>query len=197
MLTAPIVRRLRAVLAVIVVLTVAAACGGEPSAAPLNMKIEPFAFADQDGRPVSSDDLNGKVWIAHFIFTSCTTVCPTLTANMARLQKKIKESGVAVDIVTFSVDPEVDTPQALKTYLSKFGADFASWHGLTGYTFEEIRSFSRQSFRSAVEKNGSSGQVVHSTSFFLVDRSGTIVAKYDGERPPYDRIVRDAAALAP
>ncbi|UUZ83921.1 SCO family protein [Paenibacillus sp. P26] len=170
-------------------------CGsGKP--ASLNYKVEPFQFTDQEGKPVALDDLKGKVWVAQFIFTHCTTVCPTLTSNMAELQKKLKDKGAAAELVSFSVDPDKDTPEAMKAYLSKFQADFSHWRALTGYSFNDIRAFARQSFKIAVEKDASSDQVIHGTSFFLVDKSGTVVADYDGEEPPYDQMIRDIKALA-
>ncbi|WP_248925201.1 SCO family protein [Paenibacillus hamazuiensis] len=172
-----------------------AACGGGKAPDQLNYKVGPFRFTDQGGGQMALEDLNGKVWVAHFIFTHCTTVCPGLTSNMSQLQKKLKEQGAKAEIVTFSVDPERDSPEALKAYLSKFQADFTNWHALTGYSFEDIRKFAGQSFKIAVEKDTSSDQVIHGTSFYLVNRAGTVVARYDGEEPPYDQIVKDVLAL--
>ena len=178
---------------VLIVLT--AACGSsKPN--QLHYQVDPLDSVNQNGDPVSLSDLKGKVWIANFVFTYCATVCPTMTANMSKLQERLKSSGVEAELVSFSVDPERDDPEALKTYLSKFDADFSNWQALTGYEFDEIKTFVLNSFKSVLVKDTSSDQVIHGTSFFLVDPSGTVVAKYDGmQDTPYDKIIRDANSL--
>ncbi|MFC5647668.1 SCO family protein [Paenibacillus solisilvae] len=179
----------------ILVLMVTAACGnGKPN--QLSYPVEPFAFINQDEQEVSLSDLQGKVWVADFIFTYCETVCPTMTANMAELQKRLQSAGVEAELISFSVDPERDNPTALKSYLEKFDADFTNWSALTGYEFDEIKSFVLQSFKAPIAKDGASDQVIHGTSFYLVDQSGTVVARYDGmENTPYEKIIKDIKAL--
>lgn len=179
----------------ILVLTVTAACGnGKPN--QLSYPVEPFTFINQDEKAVSLSALQGKVWVADFIFTYCETVCPTMTANMAELQKQLESAGVEAELISFSVDPERDNPVALKSYLEKFDADFTNWSALTGYDFNEIKSFVLRSFKTPIAKDGVSDQVIHGTSFYLVDQSGTVVAKYDGmERTPYEKIIKDMKAL--
>ncbi|CAH0120832.1 SCO1 protein [Paenibacillus sp. CECT 9249] len=174
---------------------IAAACGsGKPN--QLGYQVVPFEAVNQSGDPMSLSHLKGKVWIADFIFTYCATVCPTMTANMSELQTRLKSAGVEAELVSFSVDPERDDPAALKQYLLKFDADFSNWHALTGYEFNEIKTFALDSFKTVVAEDTSSDQVIHGTSFFLIDPSGTVVAKYDGMTDtPYDQIIRDVKAL--
>lgn len=169
------------------------ACGSKPN--QLNYKIDPFQYTDQGGSSFSLDNLKNKVWVADFIFTNCTSVCPMLTANMVGLQKELKAAGAKAEIVSFSVDPEKDSPNALKKYIGKFNGDFTNWHALTGYKFEEMQKFARHSFKSIVQKDTTSDQVIHATSFFLVDQSGTIVARYDGLDNLNDKIIKDVKAL--
>lgn len=187
----------KAVLAglLIMFLTMTAACGnGKPN--QLSYPVESFAFINQDEQAISLSDLQGKVWVADFIFTYCETVCPTMTANMSDLQKRLKSAGVEAELISFSVDPERDNPAALKSYLEKFDADFTNWSALTGYEFDEIKSFVLQSFKAPIAKDGASDQVIHGTSFYLVDQSGTVVARYDGmENTPYEKIIKDIKAL--
>jgi len=174
---------------------VIAACG-QGKSNQVNLQVQPFEYKNQDGQSISLADLQGKVWVADFVFTYCSTVCPTMTANMAELQQRLKAEGVEAELISFSVDPERDDPAALKAYLSKFNADFSNWHALTGYDFESIKTFVLKSFRSAIAKDMASDQVIHGTSFFLVDPSGTVVAKYDGMTDtPYDQILKDIRAL--
>lgn len=82
-----------------------AACGQSGIENALNYDVEDFNYTNQDNQAVGLSDLEGKVWIADFIFTSCETVCPPMTYNMSQLQDKVKEEGIEnVEFVSFSVD---------------------------------------------------------------------------------------------
>jgi protein SCO1/2 len=168
---------------------VLSACSSEKKGDP----IEDFTFADQDGKPFGLKDLEGKVWVADFVFTNCTTVCPPMTMNMSELQKMVKEENLEdVHFVSFSVDPEVDTPEALKQYGQSFGADFSSWHFLTGYSQKEIENWVPKNFKTVVKKPRDDDQVVHGTRFYLVNKHGEIIADYPGDKDvPFKQIVKD------
>ncbi|MFF2890191.1 SCO family protein [Paenibacillus sp. NPDC057967] len=179
----------------ILAMLAAAGCGnGKPN--QLNYTVEPFAFTNQDEKEISLADLKGSVWVANLIFTYCETVCPVMSVNMAELQQRLKSANVDAQLVSFSVDPEHDDPSALRSYLGKFNADFSNWSALTGYEFDAIKTFVLRSFKAPIAKDEASGQVIHGTSFYLVDQSGTVVAKYDGlENTPYEKIIKDIKAL--
>ena len=81
---------------------------------------------DQDGRTISADALRGNVWICDFVFTHCAGPCPKMTSMMADLQQRITRPDVK--LVSFSVDPERDTPAVLKEYGRQYGADFRAGH---------------------------------------------------------------------
>ncbi|WP_019638318.1 SCO family protein [Paenibacillus fonticola] len=181
------------VVAAIVLLT---ASLGSRKPNDLSIPVESFEFINQESQPFGLADLEDKVWVAHFMFTNCSTVCPTLTANMAKLQRELQAAGLQAELVSFTVDPEKDTPEALKKYIGKFTDDFDNWHALTGYSFEEMQAFGQQSFKSAIQKDAIGDQVIHGISFYLVDRSGTIVTRYDGQEPPYSKIIKDIKALS-
>ncbi|GAB1532313.1 MULTISPECIES: SCO family protein [Brevibacillus] len=177
-----------------ILMVLVTACG--PARYDYNYPVNEFAYTDQEGKPFSSSDLENKVWVANFVFTYCGTVCPTMTANMAELQKKAKEAGVDVEFVSFSVDPERDTPEALKSYLGKFNADFSNWHALTGYGYDEIKTFILKSFKTPIEKDSNSDQIIHDTFLYLVDQKGTVVNRYEGMTDvPYNQIIEDMKAL--
>lgn len=76
-----------------------------------------FSYSDEQGQPLTARSLRGKVWVANFIFTQCRTVCPLLTSKMTMLMRKLE--GVDARFVSFSVDPEHDTPQVLLHYKHK------------------------------------------------------------------------------
>ena len=84
-------------------------------------KIEPFEFTNQHNEQVSLEDLKGEVWLAQFVFTNCTTVCPPMMFNMSKVENELIEEGVEdYKIVSFSVDPDVDTPEVLQEYLDMY-----------------------------------------------------------------------------
>lgn len=170
------------------------ACGYKISD-PLHIKVNQFNFINQDNEPVGLDDLNGKVWIADFIFTNCTTVCIPMMSNMVELQELLKDKKMPVDFVSFTVDPEFDTPEILKEYATEFNADLSSWQFLTGYTQPELESFAMDNFRTYAKKPEVDNQVIHGTSFFLVDKNGVVVKEFSGLDAPVDDLLKDLQYL--
>jgi len=142
-------------------------------------EVAAFTFTDQNEEAFGTDDLQGKVWIASFVFSSCDTVCPPMMAEMASLQAEIESRNLTADFVSFSVDPEHDTPEVLKDFLQQFTKDETNWHMLTGYTQEEIETFARSQFQTIVQKPEDSNQVIHGTNFYLVDDKGYIINEYN------------------
>lgn len=183
----------------IVMISILPACGrlGQGKIdQPLNWQVEDFSFMDQDGSKLGLKELKGKVWLVDFIFTNCTTVCSPMTAHMASLQKKLKQQGVDVTFVSFSVDPQRDTPVVLKDFGKKFNVDFSNWHFMTGYSQDQMTQFALGSFKSAVMIEPDSDQVMHATSFFLVDSAGLIVKRYDGTDEKADQqLLKDIRVL--
>ncbi|RSD26328.1 SCO family protein [Mesobacillus subterraneus] len=176
---------------------IAAGCGNGGLKDAKNYPIEDFTFTNQDGKSFGKEDLKGKVWVADFIFTNCADVCPPMTANMAKLQDMIKEEGLKdVEIVSFSVDPTVDSPEVLKDYGNKFSVDFSNWSFLTGYSQEEIEQFALESFKALVKKPESGDQVIHGTDFYLVDQNGNMRKYYTGlKEVPFEQIIKDIKTL--
>ncbi|KQL55545.1 photosynthetic protein synthase I [Heyndrickxia shackletonii] len=165
-----------------------------------NKKGEPvgnFTYTDENGKPFGMKDLKGKLWVANFIFTSCTTICPQLTYQMSELQKKAKKEGLKdVHFVSFSVDPEVDTPKRLKNYASNFQPDFSTWHLLTGYSQADVEKFALDKFKELVKKPENDTQVVHGTSFYLINKKGEIIKDYSGGKDfQAEEIIKDLKGL--
>lgn len=190
-------KKVYTILMLAAVIIFAAGCGNSGLKDAKNYPIEDFTFTNQDGESVSKADLKGKVWVSNFIFTNCADVCPPMTANMAKLQGMIKDEGLeGVEIVTFSIDPTVDTPETLKDYGKKFNVDFKNWAFLTGYTQEEIEKFAIENFKVFVKKPESGDQVIHGTDFYLVDQNGDMRKYYTGlKEVPFDQIIEDIKAL--
>lgn len=161
----------------------------------LNGTVESLEAVNQDGKEVEMTDYEDNVWVATFIFTNCDTVCSPMTAHIATLQKQLKDKKVDAELVSFSIDPEHDTPEVLKAYGEQFGADFKNWNFLTGYDQAEIESFSNISFLAPAAKLEGSTQFVHSTSIFLM-KGSQILEQYDGvSEVPYEKIIEDIKLL--
>ncbi|AMR12740.1 MULTISPECIES: SCO family protein [Bacillus] len=171
-------------------------CGTSKIDNPLNYDVQSFSFQNQDGKAVTLESLKGQVWVADFIFTNCETICPPMTSHMAELQKQMEEENLQARIVSFSVDPENDTPEKLKKFAANYPLSFQNWDFLTGYSQEEIEKFALKSFKSIVKKPEDEDQVIHQSSFYLVDQNGKVVKDYDGARnTPYDEIIADIKTL--
>lgn len=167
------------------------ACG-EKIETNMSEKVEAFNFTTQDHQKLSREDLKGEWWIADTIFTNCETVCPPMTRNMSLLQDRIEEDGLDVQLVSFSVDPERDTPEKLKAFGDKYGADYSNWTFLTGYDFQTIKEFSIKSFRNLVDEIPDSEQYMHGTSFFLINPEGKVIKSYTGtSQTALDKIEND------
>jgi protein SCO1/2 len=139
--------------------------------------IPPFELTNQDAQPFGLHTLAGKIWIADFIFTTCPGPCPIISTRMAELQKPLANSDVR--LISFSVDPEKDSPEVLRAYADKLRKEPIRWDFLTG-PLDTITSLSRDGFKLALAAGEEPGTgPVHSTRFVLVDRHGTIRGYYD------------------
>jgi len=139
-----------------------------------------FALIDQFGEELTGSDLLETYWIANFIFTHCGGICPTMTFQMRELQNAIPPD-MPVRFVSFSVDPERDTPDVLRAYAEEWGADQERWSFLTGKK-EEIYSLAREGFLLGVNPDGGTliEPIMHSQRFVMVDDTGMIRGYYDG-----------------
>lgn len=155
------------------------------SSEPPKEKIEAFTFTNERAEPFGSEDLAGSIWIANFIFTTCDTVCPQMTAEMIRLQAALSAEGIDVTFISFTVDPDVDTPKAMETYMSNFDPNHKNWHMLTGYSQAEIEKFAREQFQTIVQKPTTSNQVIHGTNFYLIDQEGYLLNEYNYNETDY------------
>jgi cytochrome oxidase Cu insertion factor (SCO1/SenC/PrrC family) len=136
-----------------------------------------FELVNQDGQRFGSAQLAGKIWIADFIYTSCPGPCPMISTRMSELQKPLEKTDV--HLVSFSVDPEKDTPDVLRGYAEKLHAEPKRWDFLTGRK-SAIYNLSHNDFKLAVsDGSDEAGIPVHSTRMVLVDRHGAIRGYYE------------------
>ena len=118
---------------------------------PANLgTVAAFRFSASDGRTLTEQDLRGKVWIVDFFFTTCSGPCPRISAQMRSLQDEL--AGSQVMLVSISVDPTADTPEVLRDYAQRIGADSSRWWFLTG---DEAATYDliRKSFALPVENH--------------------------------------------
>ena len=139
-----------------------------------------FDLTDENGQSYSSVSLQGHIWLADLIFTNCPSSCPLMTARMASLQKSLVKTP-NVKLVSFSVDPEHDTPAALKSYAKNYGADTTQWAFLTGPR-SQLYPLAKEGFHLPVDSVGGDkgSPIVHSERFVLVDAKGHIRGYYNG-----------------
>tara|TARA_B100001179_G_C18602330_1_gene411257 strand:+ start:3004 stop:3591 length:588 start_codon:yes stop_codon:yes gene_type:complete len=136
--------------------------------------IPSFEFTDSDGNLISQEELSGKIWVADFIFTTCTMACPVMTGNMNLIHKAFKNND-KVRIVSISVYPEYDTPEILKEYASRYNANTNRWHFLTGPE-ENVKRVIKNGFKMGDYED----IIFHSEKFALVDQNGNIRGYYNG-----------------
>jgi protein SCO1/2 len=153
-----------------------------------------FSLTDQTGAPVTLASLKGHPWVANFIFTHCQGPCPLITYKTAQLQKEFSDAS-HLKFISFSVDPEHDTPTVLAAYAKSYDADSSRWHFLTGEK-TKVYSVIRDSFKLAAEpaseKPGSAADFIHSTFFVLVDKDGRILGYYNStDNEAFDRLRAD------
>ncbi len=174
----------------------APACGGEPP--PDLGPVAPFRLQVATGGELSLADLSGRVWVANFIFTRCTDICPMFTAKMAALQDRLAPLGDRVHLVSFTVDPEHDTPEVLAAYARRHGADPARWSFLTGPA-EEVRRAVTEGLHVAIQRGtdpAAAGTIFHGSQFVLVDGQGHIRGFYEaGDEEEMEALVRDVRRL--
>lgn len=175
--------------------------------------VPPFSLVERSGKPVTRDDLIGKVWIANFIYTHCPDTCPLQTAEMARLQSALT-TETDLRLVSITVDPQRDTPAVLTQYANRYGADPNRWLFLTGEK-AAIYHLAQDGFRLSVvdpeqkadgplfaptpafaHHGETEKQFLHSARFVLVDRQARIRGYYQSnDEESLQHLRRDARTL--
>ena len=145
-------------------------------------QVKPFTFTNQDGKLVSEQNVQGKVYVAEYFFTSCTGICPILNTNMKGIYEKFKEEPDFL-ILSHTCDPETDSVARIKQYADSLKVDNNKWIFLTG-TKESLYNTARISYLLDDPKNNMENikdQFLHTQFFALVDKNGKVRKKiYDG-----------------
>jgi protein SCO1/2 len=151
---------------------------------PVFGQVPDFQLTTQAGKQLSSSELAGRIWVADFIYTTCTGPCPMMSSKMRRLQS----SAPDLLLLSFSVDPEHDTPEALAAYATRYHAQ-PNWYFLTGAR-DTLQKLSRDAFKL------SDLGMTHSTRFVLVDQKGRIRGYYGtADEDPVRNLLADVRRL--
>lgn len=166
---------------------------GDSERLPIMGAAPDFTLTSQDRKPVSLHDFRGKAVAIAFIYTSCTDVCPMLTANMASVEEKLGSAfGPKIAFISITVDPERDTPEVLKEYADKFGADPKGWVFLTGEA-EAVREVGLK--YGVIARKTADGDVDHNLLTSLVDAGGNLRVQYLGTSFDLEEFRGDLASL--
>jgi len=153
---------------------------------PVYGEVPAFELTNQQGRKFDRSQLDGHVWVADFVFTNCESSCPRMSSKMHQLQGA---TTAGVQLVSFSVDPERDTPPALTEYAKKYSADQNRWTFLTGNP-AVLDMLEHDAFKLG------NLNMDHSTRFILIDKKGRVrgyYGLYDGD--PVAKLAKDAKRL--
>jgi protein SCO1/2 len=159
-------------------------------------KVKPFALTNQLGKNVSLNDWGNKIIIADFFFTSCPSICPTLTRNMKKLQDAFAKTDTIVRFVSFTVDPQRDSATRLKAYADKYNVNHDTWWFLTGER-QEVYDIALNEFKASVaQEEGVDTNFIHTDKFFVLDKDRVVRGWYNGlDSANLDKLMRDVVFL--
>ncbi|MCY7353312.1 MAG: SCO family protein [Cytophagaceae bacterium] len=161
--------------------------------------IPSFSLTDEQSKTVTEKAIRGKIHVADFFFTRCETVCPKLSSQLSRVQE-IFIDNPDVRLVSYTVDPDHDTPDVLRRYAKEYDAEPGKWYFLTGQK-QEIYDLAQKGYFVAVQAKGDgqdnpSETFTHSEKLVLVDKEGTIRGYYDGtDKVDVDRLILEIRVL--
>lgn len=158
--------------------------------------IADFSFTNQNGKTITQKDYEGKIYVADFFFTTCTSICPKMTSNLVEVQKAIIDNP-KVMLLSHTVFPEVDNVAALKAYAIEKGVDDKKWNLVTGDK-KEIYAMARKSYLAVkMGKPQELYDMVHTENFVLVDTKKRVRGFYDGtKKEDIARLIEDINFLS-
>ncbi|MCB9111914.1 MAG: SCO family protein [Anaerolineales bacterium] len=165
------------------------------------MRLAPaYSFIDQDDQEFTSEAMRGQFVLYSFIYTNCDEPCNTANATLQEVQSRLNEvdlGDIPVSFVSISIDPDRDTPEALKTYGSALGADFNQWKFATTTNKSLLKTVVGSGFETYYEDKGN-GNFALDPGYVLVDGWGIIRAeyRYSTQVSDADRILRHLGVLA-
>ena len=185
------------ILGVVAIVALAVVVEPRKSSLPVLGEVGPFALTNQLGQTVGPRDLAGQVCVANVVFSRCPTQCHRLSRQMAELQKRIPEG---VRLISLTADPSFDSPDVLRHYGERYGANAERWWFLTGTKSEVYRLAEKDLLFSVMDTGDSNPRLedrfIHSGTFVVLDRKGRMRAVVQGEeRDALDRIANVVTQL--
>lgn len=176
-----------------------------PPDLPRYFKVPEFTLVNEFGNSFGSNDLKGKIYMASFAFTNCPSICPGLMEKMKKVQKRIRGLGTKAALVTFTVDPENDTPKVLHKYARGLRSNPYIWNFLTGPK-DKMRELLVSGYRVPMgDEEPMVGKVdgddvtlmdiAHSGKIVLVDKSGDVRGYYATDKDSINRLMIDVGLL--
>ena len=142
-------------------------------------KVPNFEFINQNGNTITNKNFEGKVYVVEFFFTTCPSICPIMNRKMVDVQNEFY-GNPNFGIASFSITPEIDTPEVLKQYAKDHNITSKNWHMLTGKGEEYVYNLSNKGFKLYAGKtDGDHGGFEHSGLFALIDKNGNIRSRTD------------------
>jgi protein SCO1/2 len=156
--------------------------------------IPAFKFVNQYGDSTGSKNLEGKIYVADFFFTSCPSICPIMQRNMLNVYKAFKDSA-DFKIISFTIDPKHDTVPALKNYADKLGISGNSWWLLLGDK-DTVYNLAAKSFLVSVSEDSTVAGYIHQGYFVLIDKEKRVRGSYDGtDMKQVNQLIEDIKTL--
>ena len=156
--------------------------GGSPIASAVAAVGGPFLLEDQNGKPVSDQDLKGRPFLVFFGFTHCPDVCPTALFDLSQMMQKLGPDADRTAVLFVTVDPERDTPAALKDYLSNFDPHVRGLTGSPDAVNAMIKAY--RVYAKKVPLQGGDYTMDHTAVVYLMDKDGRFVAPFNLKQPP-------------
>ena len=155
-----------------------------------------FHYLNEDSVRIKSTDLKGKVWVADFFFTTCTTICPKMTTQMKRLNAMTADLADQIQFISFSINPHYDQPSILKKYRKNHHIEAKNWMFLTGNETETHVLGVDHFMVHAAREDGATDGYAHSEAFTLVDKEGYVRGVYNVANPAQvDQLEKDIRKL--
>lgn len=162
-------------------------------------KIGKFNLIDQDGKPITEKIIQNHVFVAEYFFSTCGSICPIMNVQMQRIQSVYKNED-QFKLLSFTVDPETDSPQQLKTYAENHQYNPGQWHFITGKR-DSLYRLARTSFfvlkpAEVINQGDAGSDFIHTNNFVLVDKVQRIRGYYDGTNAKeVDKLIKDIQRL--